>query len=284
VQRAWLYSLKARQEADGEEAFEPRSRQPKLDPRLGGGTDGTSQQPPGTPRVKGMTNLSLNNKVEMPALGLGVFQTPPDETRSAVEAALATGYRHIDTVAAYGNEREVGEAVRRSGVAGGEIFLETKVWISDYGYDESMHAFEKSAAKLGVNQIELHPYFQQREVQALDAEHSILTRAWSPIGGITFYRDGNHATTLEDPVIGAIAESHGKSPAQVKLRWHLQEGRSVIPKSTKPHRIAENFDVFDFDLTNDDLVAIDGLDTDQRGGPEPSHITLESFGRPIPEA
>ena len=300
---------------------------------------------PGTPRVKGMTNLSLNNNVEMPALGLGVFQTPPDETRAAVAAALATGYRHIDTAAAYGNEREVGEAVRLCGVARAEVFLETKVWISDYGYDETMHAFEKSAAKLGVNQIdllilhqalpsafdktlaayraletlleqdkvraigvsnfmvdhlttlldktdvvpavnqvELHPYFQQREVQALDAEHSILTQAWSPIGGITFYRDGIHASTLEDPVIGAIADSHGKSPAQVMLRWHLQEGRSVIPKSTKPHRIAENFDVFDFDLTKQDLAAIDGLDTDQRGGPEPTDITLQNFGRPIPEA
>ena len=300
---------------------------------------------PGTPRVKGMTHLSLNNNVEMPALGLGVFQTPPDETGAAVEAALATGYRHIDTAAAYGNEREVGEAVRRCGVARGEVFLETKVWISDYGYDQTLHAFEKSAAKLGVNQIdllilhqalpsafdktlaayraletlleqdkvraigvsnfmvdhlttlldktdvvpavnqvELHPYFQQREVQALDAEHGILTQAWSPIGGITFYRDGIHGSTLEDPVIGAIADSHGKSPAQVMLRWHLQEGRSVIPKSTKPHRIAENFDVFDFDLTKQDLAAIDGLDTDQRGGPEPTDITLENFGRPIPEA
>ena len=108
-----------------------------------------------------------------------------------------------------------------------------------------------------VNQIEVHPYFQQREVQAFGAEHGILTQAWSPIGGITFYRDGSHGSTLEDPVIGKIAEAHGKSPAQVMLRWHLQQGRSVIPKSTKPHRIAENFDVFDFDLTDDELAAID---------------------------
>jgi diketogulonate reductase-like aldo/keto reductase len=112
----------------------------------------------------------------MPALGLGLFQTPPDETQAAVEAALATGYRHIDTAAAYGNEREVGQAVRSSDAARGEVFLETKIWISDYGYDETLHAFEKSAAKLGVNQIELHPYFQEREVQAFDAVHSILTR------------------------------------------------------------------------------------------------------------
>jgi diketogulonate reductase-like aldo/keto reductase len=259
--------------------------------------------------------------------------------------ALSTGYRHIDTAAAYGNEREVGEAVHSSGVPRGEVFLETKIWISDYGYDETLHGFEKSAAKLGVdqidllilhqalpsafdktvaayraleslleqgkvraigvsnfmvdhlttlldtaevvpavNQIELHPYFQQREVQALNAEHGILTQAWSPIGGITFYRDGSHGSTLEDPVIGEIAETHGKSPAQVMLRWHLQRGRSVIPKSTKPHRIGENFDVFDVTLTDDDLAAIDGLDTDQRGGPEPTDITLEAFGRPIPEA
>ena len=134
-----------------------------------------------------------------------------------------------------------------------------------------------------VNQIELHPYFQQREVQALGAEHGILTQAWSPIGGITFYRDGQHSSTLQDPVIGTIAKEHGKSPAQVMLRWGVQQGRSVIPKSTKPQRIVENLDVFDFDLTADELSAIDGLDTGQRGGPEPEAITLEDFGRPIPE-
>jgi diketogulonate reductase-like aldo/keto reductase len=289
--------------------------------------------------------LVLNNDVEMPSLGLGVFQTPPDETRAAVEAALSTGYRHIDTAAAYGNEREVGQAVHASGLARDEVFIETKIWISDYGFDETLHGFEKSAAKLGVdqldllilhhalpsdfdktleayraleallgdgkvraigvsnfmvdhltallkeaqvvpavNQIELHPYFQQREVQAFGAEHGILTQAWSPIGGITFYRDGSHGSTLQDPVIGTIAQDHGKTPAQVMLCWHLQQGRSVIPKSTKPHRIAENFDVFDFSLTDDEVAAIDALDTDQRGGPEPADITLEDFGRPIPEA
>ena len=150
--------------------------------------------------------------------------------------------------------------------------------------DHLTSLLETATVVPAVNQIELHPYFQQRQVQAFGAERGILTQAWSPIGGITFYRDGNHGSTLEDPVIGKIAEAHGKSPAQVMLRWHLQEGRSVIPKSTKPHRIAENFDVFDFDLTDDELAAIDALDTDQRGGPEPTDITLESFGRPIPEA
>jgi diketogulonate reductase-like aldo/keto reductase len=316
------------------------------------GSDSPSQAPDRLPNVDDMTqetthmtNLTLNNGVEMPALGFGVFQTPPDETREAVEAALATGYRHIDTAAAYGNERGVGEAVRSSGLGRDDVFLETKIWISDYGYDETLHGFEKSAGKLGVdridllilhqalpsefdktleayraletllaqgkvraigvsnfmvdhltrllevagvvpavNQIELHPYFQQREVQAFGAGHGILAQAWSPIGGITFYRDGNHGSTLEDPVIGQIAEAHGKSPAQVMLRWHLQEGRSVIPKSTKPHRIADNFDVFDFELTGDEVDAIDALDTDQRGGPEPADITLDRFGRDIPEA
>ena len=296
--------------------------------------------------TQNMMTLTLNNGIDMPALGLGVFQTPPDETRTAVEAALSVGYRHVDTAAAYGNEREVGEAVRSSGVPRSEVFVETKIWISDYGYAETLHGFEKSAAKLGVdqidllilhqalpsdfdktleayqaletlladakvraigvsnfmvnhltsllenatvvpavNQIEVHPYFQQREVQAFGAEHGILTQAWSPIGGITFYRGGGaNTSTLEDATIVGIAEAHSKSPAQVMLRWHLQEGRSVIPKSTKPHRIAENFDVFDFDLADDELAAIEALDTDQRGGPEPADITLESFGRPIPEA
>ena len=287
----------------------------------------------------------LNNGVQIPALGLGVFQTPDEETRAAVTAALQTGYRFVDTAAAYGNEREVGQAVRDSGLARDDVFLETKIWISDYGYEETLHGFDKSAGKLGVeqidllilhqalpsafektlqgyraletlldegkvraigvsnfmvehltrlldvatvvpavNQIEVHPYFQQRDVQAFGAEHGILTQAWSPIGGITFYRDGNHGSTLDDPVIGRIAEDHKKSPAQVMLRWHVQQGRCVIPKSTKPHRISENIDVFDVDLTADELAAIDDLDTGTRGGPEPSAITLEAFGRDIPEA
>jgi diketogulonate reductase-like aldo/keto reductase len=289
--------------------------------------------------------LQLNNGVEMPALGLGVFQSPPEETVSAVEAALSSGYRLIDTAAAYGNERQVGEAVRSSGLDRLEVFLETKVWISDYGYDETLHAFEKGAGKLGVeqvdllilhqalpsafdqtlaayralealladgkvraigvsnfmvehltmlldrtevvpavNQVECHPYFQQRDVQDFGAEHGILTQAWSPIGGITFYRDGSHGSTLEDPVIADAAGAHGKSPAQAMLRWGLQHGRSVIPKSTKPGRIQENIDVFDFELSAEEMAAIDGLDTGHRGGPEPEAITLEAFGRAIPEA
>ena len=102
-----------------------------------------------------MTELILNNGVEIPALGLGVFQTPPDETRASVEAALKTGYRHIDTAAAYGNEREVGEAIATSGLTRDEVFIETKIWISDYGYDETLHGFEKSAGKLGIDRIDL---------------------------------------------------------------------------------------------------------------------------------
>src|SRR3954462_3254096 len=127
--------------------------------------------------------------------------------------------------------------------------------------DHLTRLLDTAAVVPAVNQIELHPYFQQRDVQALNAEHRILTQAWSPIGGITFYRDGSHGSTLEDPVIGPIAESRGKSPAQVMLRWHLQEGRSVIPKSTKSHRISENFNVFDFALTADAVAEIDALDT-----------------------
>ena len=290
-------------------------------------------------KVHQLDTITLNNGVEIPALGFGVFQTPPEETRDAVRAALDCGYRHIDTAAAYGNERQVGEAVHSSDVDRFEVFLETKVWISDFAYEETLHAFEKSAKKLGVeqidllilhqalptafdrtldayralesllaegtvrsigvsnfmvehlaalleettvvpavNQIECHPYFSQSAVESFGSGRGIVTQAWSPIGGITFYRDSNHTSTLEDPVIGAIATVHAKSPAQVMLRWGLQHGRSVIPKSTKPARIAENFDVFDFKLSVDELAAIDGLDTGRRGGPEPDAVTLEAFG------
>src|SRR6266508_6425672 len=117
---------------------------------------------------------------------------------------------------------------------------------------------DRATVMPAVNQIEVHPYFAQREVQDFGAEHGILTQAWSPIGGITFYRDGSNGSTLDDPVIGAIAQAHGKSPAQVMLRWGLQEGRSVIPKSTKADRIAENIDVFDFELAAEEITAIDG--------------------------
>jgi len=294
-----------------------------------------------------MQTYTLNNGVTIPTVGFGVFQAAPEQTRAAVGAALAAGYRHIDTAAAYANEREVGEAIAASGLDRSQIFVETKVWISDYGYDATLHAFDKSAGKLGldridllilhqplgsrfdlavdayraletlladgrvraigvsnfmphhldrllketevvpaVNQIEIHPYFRQSDVLARNADRGILSQAWSPIGGITFYRGfGDEGrSTLQDPTIGEIAAVHGKTPAQVMLRWHLQQGRQVIPKSVTPSRIAENIDVFDFELTAEQLSGIDGLDTGVRGGPDPDSVTLEAWGREIPEA
>ena len=240
-------------------------------------------------------NVTLNNGVKMPALGFGVFQTPPETTAASVAEALRVGYRLIDTAASYFNEREVGGGIRRGGLDRPEVFIETKIWISDYGYDQTLHAFGKSAGKLGVdqidllllhqpvptqfdktiaaykaletlladgkvraigvsnfmpdvlanllkqtdvvpavNQVEVHPYFTQPGVQAANAEHGILTQAWSPMGGITSYRGDSSRSTFNDPVIGEIAADHGKTPAQVMLRWHLQEGRSAIPKSVNP--------------------------------------------------
>lgn len=292
--------------------------------------------------------LILNNGVRMPALGLGVFQSAPDETAAAVESALAVGYRHIDTAAAYGNERQVGDGIRRSGVERADVFIETKVWPSDYGYDETLHAWEKSTRKLGVdqldllilhqqaanlfdrtiaaykaletllaegrvraigvsnftpaalrrlmnevdvvpavNQVELHPYHAQPELQKADADLGILTQAWSPIGGITFYPGpwgDERRNVMQDDTIVSVAHAHGKSPAQVMLRWHLQQGRSAIPKSTNPARIAENFDVFDFELTTEDLARIDALDTGGGSGPDPDREFGERMLFPIPEA
>jgi diketogulonate reductase-like aldo/keto reductase len=157
------------------------------------------------------------------------------------------------------------------------------IGVSNFMVEHLTKLLDRATVVPAVNQIEVHPYFAQREVQDFCAQRGILTQAWSPIGGITFYRDGRHGSTLDDPVIGEIARAHSKSAAQVMLRWGLQQGRSVIPKSTKPSRIAENIDVFDVDLSTDEMTAIDGLDTSRRGGPEPEAITLEAFGRPIPE-
>ncbi len=286
-------------------------------------------------------HFTLNNGVTLPQIGFGVYQTPPEETMVAVQAALEVGYRHIDTAAAYGNEKGVGEALRRSGLDRSDVFVETKVWVTDYGYNETLHAFEKASAKLGleqidllilhqanptefdktiasykaletlladgklraigvsnflpvrlerllnetevvptVNQIEVHPYTQHRELQDFNRAHGILTQAWSPIGGLRTYSNGD--TPLTNPTIVAIGEAHGKSPAQVMLRWHIQEGRQVIPKSVKPARIAENFDVFDFELSGDELAAIDALE--QGMTMVPDDMDFSSFVFDIPEA
>lgn len=292
-----------------------------------------------------MTNtqstFTLNNGVELPVIGFGVYQTPPDETAEAVLSAFETGYRHIDTAAAYGNEKGVGAALQRSGLDRSDVFLETKVWTVDYGYDETLHAFEKGSAKLGVeqidllilhqaypqnfektiasykaleklladghvraigvsnflsvrlerllnetdivpavNQIEVHPYTQQRELQEFNREHGILTQAWSPIGGLRTYNGGE--TPLTDSEINAIAQAHGKSPAQVMLRWHIQEGRQVIPKSVNPTRIAENFDVFGFELTAEEISRIDALE--QGMTMIPDELDFDAFGIQVPEA
>lgn len=289
-----------------------------------------------------MKMLTLNNGVQMPAQGFGVFQSAPEETVDAVLHALKVGYRHIDTAAAYLNEREVGQAIAQSGIPREEIFVETKVWITDYGYEETLHAFEKASAKLGldyidlfilhqpatntfdatfeayraleelysqgkvraigvsnfqdsdldrllevakvvpaVNQVEYHPYFH-----GAHERDGILVQAWSPIGGITFYPGWgeDRRSTLTDPTIGKIAQAHGKTPAQVMLRWHLQEGRSAIPKSVKPHRIEENFAINDFELSVEELAEIDALDTGHRNGPEPAAMDKNNNNFVIPEA
>jgi len=295
-----------------------------------------------------MDTITLNNGVTLPALGLGVYQSAPEETAAAVATALELGYRHIDTAAAYFNEKEVGDGLRRAALPRDEVFVETKVFPSDFGFEQTLHAFEKSTAKLGVeyldlfilhqpvpdrfertigayqaleklladgrvraigvsnftrrhldlllaevgvvpavNQIELHPYFQQPDVQAADAERGILTQAWSPIGGITFYPGPwreDRRNVMQDPVIAEVAHKHAKSPAQVMLRWGLQHGRSVIPKSTNPERIAQNLNVFDFTLDDADMGRIDALDTGLRTGPDPDEPRGDFYDRPIPEA
>jgi diketogulonate reductase-like aldo/keto reductase len=189
----------------------------------------------------------------LPALGLGVFQTPPDETRDAVRAALDAGYRNIDTAAAYDAYRAL-----ETLLADGRV---RAIGVSNFMVDRLATLLDRASVVPAVNQIEVHPYFVQPEVQAFGTEHA-----------------------LQDPVIGGVATAHGETPAQVMLRWGIQHGRSVIPTSIKPNRIAENIDVFDFELTSDEMAAIDALDSGRRGGPEPDAITLEAVGREIPEA
>ncbi|MEU1128176.1 aldo/keto reductase [Streptomyces sp. NPDC005899] len=264
--------------------------------------------------------VALNNGVTIPQLGFGVFQIPDDETTQAVTDALAAGYRSIDTAAVYGNEAGVGRALAASGIPRDELFVTTKVWNADQGYDATLAAFEASLSELGldhvdlylihwptpardlytetwralekltadgriraagvsnfqpahlrrlieesslvpaVNQIELHPGLQQKELRGLHAEHGIATEAWSPLA---------QGALLDDDVLVTIAGRHGKTPAQVVLRWHLQLGNVVIPKSVTPARIRQNIDVFDFELSDEDMAAIAGLDRGMRTGPDP---------------
>ncbi|MET9386998.1 aldo/keto reductase [Streptomyces sp. NPDC002928] len=288
------------------------------------------------------TMITLNNGVQMPALGLGVFQSAPEETATAVTTALQNGYRLIDTAAVYGNEKEVGEGIVASDVGRDEVFVTTKLWLSDFGYDEALRAFDSSLDKLGldyldlyllhfpfpsafdstvaaykaaeklladgrvraigvsnfsaehlnnlidrtdvvpaVNQVELHPYFVQRRLREAHTGLGVVTQAWSPLGGVNLYwpsapKAGQ--SPLEDPPVVEIAARYGKTPAQVVLRWHIEQGLSAIPKSVRAHRIAENIDIFDFQLTADEVAAIDALDTGLRGGPDPDSIKADSFG------
>jgi len=291
--------------------------------------------------------VQLNNGVGLPALGFGVFQTPADVTQAAVEEALRIGYRMIDTAASYLNEPEVGAAIAASGLGREELFIQTKVWVSNYSYDGALHAFDVSTRKLrtetvdlyllhqplpqdfdatvgayralerlledgrvraigvcnfspahleavlprlsvtpAVNQVEVHPYYNQPALRSIHDRLGIATQAWSPLGGVYVYRlaEGEAPrSVLSNPVITGIAGRYGKTPAQVVLRWHLDSGRSAIPKSVRPERIAENLDVFDFALTGEELAAIDALDTGIRGGPNQDEIDFRTLDRPIPE-
>jgi 2,5-diketo-D-gluconate reductase A len=269
--------------------------------------------------------ISLHDGVEIPQLGFGVFQVPPSETQSVVETALDAGYRHIDTAAAYRNEAGVGAAIAQSGIPREEIFLTTKLWNSQQGYDSTLRALESSRERLGldqvdlylihwplpsrglyletwraferireeggtrsigvsnfrveelealdreaelrptVNQIELHPRFQQHELRAWHAEHGIATEAWSPLG---------QGTLLADATIAEVAAHHVRTPAQVVIRWHLQLGNVVIPKSATPERIRENFAVLDFELEQDEMEALERLDGGGRIGPDPATFAV----------
>jgi 2,5-diketo-D-gluconate reductase A len=271
-------------------------------------------------RMTDVPNITLNNGVDIPQLGFGVFQIEPEETKDATLAALEVGYRHIDTAEMYGNEKEVGEAVRASGIDRSEIFVTSKLNNSFHAYDAALDAFEgtlkaldidyldlflvhwplpgvgdyvetwKAMEKMyesgrvkaigvsnfqphhlrriqgetsvtpAVNQVEVHPYLTNEEVRAFNAEHGIATEAWSPIA---------QGRVLKDPTLVRIAESLGKSTAQVTLRWHLQRGDIVFPKSVTRSRVEENFDLFDFELSVEDMADITGLDKNERTGPDP---------------
>lgn len=265
--------------------------------------------------------LPLVDGTTIPQIGLGVWQTPDDVAVTAVSAAIKAGYRHVDTAAIYQNEKGVGEGLRASGVARDDIYVTTKLWNDDQGYDSALKAYDKSLGRLGIdkadlylihwpsphrglyvdswkalvrlkeegrvgaigvsnfasehldriidatgvtpvlNQIELHPDFQQRELRSLHDDLGVRTESWSPLG---------QGKLLADPVIARIAAKHGRTPAQTIIRWHLDQGLIVIPKSVTPSRIVENFDVFGFALDAGDLAAIDALDgAGNRIGPDP---------------
>ena len=267
--------------------------------------------------------VALRGGVDIPQLGLGVFLIPQEQTAEVVVRALQAGYRHIDTAAAYGNEAQVGQGIRASGLDRDEVFVTTKCWNDDHGRERARNAFERSLERLGfdyvdlylihwpvpardryvetwetlvelrdeglvraigvsnfqpphlariidatgetpaVNQIELHPYLQQPGLRREHAERGIVTEAWSPIA---------KGDALRDPVIARIASEHGKTAAQVVIRWHLQTGNVVFPKSADPARIEENIDVFDFQLSERDLGAIAELDRGERTGPDPDRF------------
>jgi 2,5-diketo-D-gluconate reductase A len=267
-------------------------------------------------------NIRLNNGVQIPQLGFGVFQVKPEDTADTVRAAFDAGYRHIDTAQMYGNEEQVGQAIAASGLPRNELFITTKLNNDQHGADKPGPALDESLRKLGldhvdlflihwprpaenkfvetwaafeklasdgkaraigvsnfqvphlqrlaaetgtvpaVNQIELHPYLPQAELRAYHQEHGIATEAWSPIGG-------QGGDLLHEPSLAALAEKYGKSPAQIVLRWHLQLGNIVFPKSTTPSRIAENIDIFDVELADDDMATIAELANGTRVGPNP---------------
>ncbi|MBU2326166.1 MAG: aldo/keto reductase [Alphaproteobacteria bacterium] len=267
------------------------------------------------------TQIALNDGARIPQVGLGVWQTPNDEAAPAVKAALDAGYRHIDTAAVYENEEGVGEGIRQSGTARSDIFLTTKLWNTEQGYDQTLRAFDASLKRLGtdyvdlylihwpsahrelfvdtwkafvklqeegraksigvsnfcpehierivaetgvvpvINQIELHPDFQQRETRAFHEKHKIVTQSWSPLG---------QGKLLVHPVIAEMASRLGRTPAQVIIRWHIDNGLVVIPKSVTPSRIVENFNVFDFKLSAEDMKILNALDdAGARIGPDP---------------
>ncbi|KIL74410.1 aldo/keto reductase [Bacillus badius] len=273
-----------------------------------------------------MNVVTLNNGLKMPQLGFGVWQVEDDQATVAVTKAIETGYRSIDTAMVYQNETGVGKAIQQSSVPREELFITTKVWNSDQGYENTLRAFEESLERLGLeyvdlylihwptpkydeyvdtykaleklyhdgrvkaigvcnfeiehlerilkecdvkpvlNQVECHPYLAQPEMKEFCAKHDILVEAWSPLeqGG----------DVLKDAVIQQIAEVHRKSPAQVVLRWHIQNGTIVIPKSVTPSRIEENFQVFDFELSQEEMTEINELNRNRRKGPAPNDMNI----------